>query len=68
MLQDENEDLEILRDYTKAGCEFECMLDFARDACGCTPWNFPHPPGEGLSLMKIYYSPTKNNTVYCGEL
>ncbi len=23
-------------------CLFECLLNFASETCGCTPWNYPH--------------------------
>ena len=42
----ESETMRFLSDYSFKGCVFECMLDRARQECGCTPWNYPHPPGE----------------------
>jgi len=50
--RDENEGLEILRSYSQAGCQFEFMLKYARDSCGCTPWNFPRPGGGDGSEEK----------------
>ena len=42
----ENEDMEILKAYTREGCRFECKLKQAREKCGCTPWDYPHPHGR----------------------
>ena len=46
----ENSEMATLVNYTEAGCQFECLLELARQECGCTPWNFPHPQGD-----KIFY-------------
>ena len=41
----ERDGLEIVANYSQAGCRFECMLRLARERCRCTPWDYPHPPG-----------------------
>ena len=52
---DENEDMEILNEYSQNGCFFECQLKRAREACGgCTPWDYPHPPGIFMGSMILY--------------
>ena len=39
---EEDEQMEILSEYSEGGCRFECALKQARDKCGgCTPWNYP---------------------------
>ena len=50
---DESHDLEIFEVYTQAGCHFECWLRESRKVCGCTPWNYPHPPGEVKDLCDM---------------
>ena len=47
----ETEDLKILNEYSKAGCQFECMLEGARARCGCTPWSYPIVPGNIMSYF-----------------
>ena len=42
----ETQGLQILKVYTKEGCQFECSLRKARELCGCTPWNYPFVPGK----------------------
>ena len=42
----ENDNMKIMTNYTEAGCRFECLLQLARDECGCSPWNYPHPHGN----------------------
>ena len=37
----ETQGLELLSNYTKEGCVYECMIKKAREACRCTPWDFP---------------------------
>ena len=53
---DEIEGLEILKVYSKAGCQFECMLKEAVERCGCTPWNFPVVPGKLCNGRCVSYS------------
>ncbi len=53
----EAENMEVLLQYTQAGCEFECLLRNARHFCGCVPWNYPHPPGN-VSLICDYLGNT----------
>ncbi len=38
----ESDKLKLFKNYTQAGCEFECKLEKAHEACGCTPWDYPH--------------------------
>ena len=40
-LKSEAEDLKIFKSYTQAACKFECMLEFSRKQCFCTPWDLP---------------------------
>ena len=44
----ETEGLELLKEYSEAGCKFECKLRQAREKCGCTPWDYPHPKGRKI--------------------
>ncbi len=47
----ESENMEVLRHYSQAGCEFECALRHSREICGCVPWNYPHP--QEMSLRYV---------------
>ena len=41
---DEHEDiLKIYKQYTQAACQFECFMNYSRNLCRCTPWDFPYP-------------------------
>ena len=51
----ETQGMEILRDYSFKGCVFECMLRLAREECGCTPWNYPHPPGIQHTNVRAHF-------------
>ena len=42
----DNEGMTVLKRYSKRGCQFECMLEQARELCNCTPWNYPVIPGK----------------------
>lgn len=35
--------LEFYQNYSQPACLFECRLRKARNACGCTPWEYPQP-------------------------
>ncbi len=39
--KDETDGLGIFSQYTKEGCEFECMMAEALRECHCIPWNYP---------------------------
>ncbi len=38
----ESESLKLFRNYSQAGCLFECSLVQAMEKCECVPWDFPH--------------------------
>ena len=38
----EKEELKILKNYSKDGCEFECSLGSALAQCKCLPWYYPN--------------------------
>ena len=45
--KDETEGLQFMRQYTEKGCEFECRLRKATEACGgCIPWDYPRLKGN----------------------
>ena len=46
---------QMFHNYSKAACQFECMLGHASQVCGCTPWNFPFPPGKVEKLISLYF-------------
>ncbi len=33
--------IEMFKNYSQAGCQFECMAKLATSICRCTPWNTP---------------------------
>ena len=41
-LPEDISDFKLLKNYTKAGCEFECAFKKALKVCQCIPWNFPN--------------------------
>ena len=52
-LAHESGDLKYLNNYSKSGCEYECVLEKAVHRCQCIPWNMPRmsmnePPFCGL--------------------
>ena len=59
---DETQGLTIMKQYTKDGCVFECMIKMAKEECGCIPWNFPHPPGKGRSVGLVDKAVRKGST------
>ena len=40
----------IFKTYTQSTCQFECMLQFSRKSCHCTPWDYPFHPQEQVKL------------------
>ena len=52
----ETEDLVFLKQYSKAGCQFECKLQYAKKTCGCTPWDYPHVAGNGTKPCLMFGS------------
>ena len=48
----EKEGVDVLANYSTAGCFFECLLKKSRETCNCTPWNYPHPAGCNISSFK----------------
>ena len=38
----ESEGLKIFKQYSQAGCIFECQIEHGLNKCGCIPWNYPH--------------------------
>ena len=52
---EEGEDMTIFKEYSSKGCVFECMLHLARETCGCTPWNYPHPPGIQHTNIRAHF-------------
>ena len=41
-LSHESEELLLLQNYTKNGCEFDCALKKAMSVCKCLPWFYPN--------------------------
>jgi len=37
-----NEHTSLFKEYTHAGCQYECMLELAKKTCNCIPWDFPY--------------------------
>ncbi len=52
--RDENENMKIFNDYTRAGCRFECMLDNAFDICQCSPWNYPYIKTGDIEICDMF--------------
>ena len=40
-LKIETHDMELLKSYSKSGCEFECAIKKSADTCRCLPWSIP---------------------------
>ncbi len=40
-------DLKLASRYSQEACVFECMVEFSRSVCNCTPWDFPSSDGDG---------------------
>ncbi len=48
----ESSELKLFRNYTQAGCLFECKLQKAERTCGCVPWDYPQLPEPALVCSK----------------
>ena len=53
-LPKESEHLNHFKNYTKAGCTFECAMDFAYEKCFCLPWSFPRTGKEEVEFCDIF--------------
>jgi hypothetical protein len=40
-----SEGITFMNKYSQTGCTFQCYLEIAAKACGCTPWYYPRVPG-----------------------
>jgi hypothetical protein len=40
-----SEGITFMNRYSQTGCTFQCYLEIAAKACGCTPWYYPRVPG-----------------------
>lgn len=50
----ENENMELLSNYTKSGCQYECLVRHSAQRCRCLPWDFPNPVGNISRTCDIY--------------
>ena len=41
-LPEEIDGFEILKEYTRKGCEIECAVKRAQEFCHCKPWQYPN--------------------------
>ena len=53
--QDENDGLEIFKQYSQTACEFECRIKKAEDVCGCYPWYIPPYPKSTRHIICDVY-------------
>ena len=40
-LPEDNGNMKYLKNNSRSGCGFECMVEMSKERCGCAPWNFP---------------------------
>ena len=45
----ETEGFHFLQHYSKAGCEMECALQYAKKVCMCLPWFYTNNFTKGIS-------------------
>lgn len=50
----ENENMMVLSQYTRAGCQMECMMERAKDLCKCVPYNFPRLDTDEHPLCDMF--------------
>lgn len=56
-LTSESNGMEILSEYTKAGCRYECALRHSAQECRCMPWNYPGPVGNITKTCDLHSTP-----------
>ena len=45
--------VELFREYSHAGCKFECMIGHSAEKCRCVPWNYPSPVKNFSSVCDL---------------
>ena len=40
-LNEDSGKLDVFNVYTRTACLLECKMKYAKNICGCTPWNYP---------------------------
>lgn len=54
-LREENDELQIYREYSREACLLECQLQRAGQRCGCYPWDYPfYHDEDDLSICDMF--------------
>ena len=67
-LSREGQNISIMKNYTKGGCQYECAIDQIVKTCNCTPWNIPKIKLNNPPFCEDKFVPVSAGFLSCTDM
>ncbi len=63
----DTDNLQLMREYSKGGCLYECAIQLVAKNCNCTPWNVPKMTIDSPPFCEESFNATSGQATTCHD-